>query len=175
MSEQPLTPPPQRADADSPNELAKDLDALRVRGTVPCGVRRAWDFVTQPGWFINDGELRDHVVSTPEPGSHLVLDPVYGEFLFEDLDVVPPTQYTSRGSHTGGDTEAPATIVSFSLRELEPPTGATGGVTEIVITETGFAGLGQDDETRRQAIRANVSAWVLELRLAATALGASPK
>lgn len=162
MSQQQPTP----AQPGSLNELVGDPDALRVRSTVPCSIKRAWDFVTVPGWFVNDGELRDHVLTTPETGRHVVQDPVHGEFLFEDLDVVPPTQYVFRGSHTGGETRAPATVVTFSLRELTPPDRGT----EIVVTETGFSGLGLAADACRAAIDENVRAWVLELKLAAHAL-----
>lgn len=169
MSEQPLTPRPETnagEQARGGNELAGDRDALRVRGTVPCGIERAWAFVTVPGWYINDTELRSHTIVSPEPGRHIVTDPVYGEFVFEDLDVVRPTHYVTQGSHSGGDTDAPATILGFELREV----GEEAKHTEVIVTETGFDSLGLDDAARETAIRANVDAWVLELRLAAQEL-----
>lgn len=147
------------------NEWPDDPDALRVRGYLPCGIERAWEFVTVPGWFINDDALREHQVSTPSPGRHLVVDPVYGEFEFEDVEIVPMRRYSTRGSHTGGDTSAPSTLTTFDLVEA-------GEGTELIITETGFAGLGLDEEATRAAIDANVEAWLLELRLAAAAVQA---
>lgn len=145
------------------NEIPDDADALRVRAMLSAPVERVWDFVTEPGWFINDGQWRDHRVDTPSPGRHLVIDPVYGEFEFDDVEVVPLVRYVSKGAHTGGDTAAPATITSFELTEVE-------GGTELIITETGFAGLGLGEADTRAAIDANVEAWILELRLAAEAL-----
>ncbi|WP_394159919.1 SRPBCC domain-containing protein [Galactobacter valiniphilus] len=141
------------------NEIPDDADALRVRAVLSAPVERVWDFVTEPGWFINDGQWRDHRVQTPSPGRHLVIDPVYGEFEFDDVEVVPLVRYVSKGAHTGGDTAAPATITSFELTEVE-------GGTELIITETGFAGLGLGEADTRAAIDANVGAWVRELDLA---------
>lgn len=147
------------------NQIPQDQDALRVSAVLPVSPERAWDFVTVPGWFINDGELREHQVSTPEPGRHVVVDPVYGEFTFEDVEVLSPTRYASRCAHTGGDTEAPATLTVFELRPVE-------GGTEVSIVESGFASLGLDGVATRAAIDANVEAWVRELDLAARAVGA---
>ncbi|MDR2255158.1 MAG: SRPBCC domain-containing protein [Arthrobacter sp.] len=145
------------------NEIPDDGDALRVRAVLPAPHDAVWDFVTQPGWFINDGEWREHRIETPSPGRHIVIDPVYGEFVFDDVEVVPLGRYVSRGAHTGGDTAAPATITSF---ELAP----AGGGTRLTITETGFSGLGLGEADTRAAIDANVAAWVRELALAARRL-----
>jgi hypothetical protein len=145
------------------NEIPDDSDALRVRAVLPAPSAAVWDFVTQPGWFINDGEWREHRIETPSPGRHIVIDPVYGEFVFDDVEVVPLVRYVSRGAHTGGDTAAPATITCF---ELSP----TGGGTRLTITETGFSGLGLGEADTRAAIGANVAAWVRELALAARRL-----
>lgn len=159
-------PASERTPERSLNELEGDPDALRVRGTVPGALLEAWDFVAVPGWFVNQGELREHVVTALEPGRHLVQDPDFGNFVFEEVEVHPPTAYVVRGSHTSGATDAPTTTVTFRLREApDAPSG-----TEVVITETGFAGLGLDAAATRASIEENVRAWLLELRLAARAL-----
>lgn len=142
-------------------------DCLRVSGRLPGSLEAAWDFVTVPGWFINDDALRAHTVTELAPGRHLVSDPVHGEFRFEDVERQEPVLYSVRGSHTGGDTAAPSTTVTFALEAVED--GDRQEV-ELTITETGFSLLGLDADETRAAIQANKAAWELELRLAAEAL-----
>ena len=57
------------------------------QGDVPEGiattVEDAWSFISEPGWFINEGRLVDHEITWPDEGTVVVADADHGEFTFK--------------------------------------------------------------------------------------------
>lgn len=113
-----------------------------------------WALVSEPGWFVNDGELREHEIRTAGDVS-TVLDPVHGEFRLQTLRLEPPRLAVFRwlGADEG------STVVEFSI--VDRP----GGVV-LRVVESGFDSLPGSDVERRKRLEENTEGWVEELTVA---------
>ncbi|QIN28623.1 ATPase [Brevibacterium luteolum] len=127
--------------------------------------------ISQPGWFINDGELRDHTV-THRDDLAFVTDPVHGTFVIRTVELRPPHFAAFRWTageplDTPNDAvvadDLPMTLIEFFITERR------GGVT-LRVRETGFENLDADGMAQRTYFDANDSGWREELALAKAAL-----
>jgi uncharacterized protein YndB with AHSA1/START domain len=147
---------------------------MAVTGTVPDAIERSididapagrvWELVSEPGWYINDGEIRPHRVEAVADDLVVVHDEKHGPFPIRTVALDPPRYAAFRweaGHAPEGATpgEAPTTLVEFFLTERP------GGVT-LRVVESGFATLGHDDAARRKAFDDNSEGWLTELAAA---------
>lgn len=123
---------------------------------------RVWELVARPGWFINDGELRDHEVRA-EGDVNVVVDPVHGEFRLRTESLDPPRYAAFRWL---GQDEA-STLVEFTISPR-----ADGVLLRVV--ESGFDTLPGDDTGRRRRLKENHQGWVQELEVARTVCEGAP-
>lgn len=122
-------------------------------------IDRVWALVSEPGWWINEGDIRPHRIE-PREGHVVVHDEKHGAFPIETIELREPT-YASFRWLAAEDAEHSAehipTVVEFTLE----PTDA-GVIVRVV--ETGFAENGDvTHELRVTAHRDNTEGWEIEL------------
>ncbi len=122
-------------------------------------VERVWSLVSEPGWWINQGEIRAHTLEERD-GSVLVHDEDHGVHPIEVVELREPEYAAFRWLAVEGSAHAAEhipTIVEFTLQ----PTG--DGVL-VRVVETGFADNGDvTDEVRISRHSDNTQGWEVEL------------
>ncbi|WP_432562412.1 SRPBCC domain-containing protein [Kineococcus sp. SYSU DK003] len=133
-----------------------DTDRIEREITIAASAERVWELVSRPGWFVNDGELRDHELRV-EGDVTVVVDPVHGEFRLRTETLEPPRYAAFRWLGEDGG----STLVEFHVADRE------GGVL-LRVVESGFDSLPGTDVERRERLAENTEGWVQELDLART-------
>ena len=138
---------------DVPDEIVRSI-------RIDAEAQTVWGIVSEPGWFINDGEWTEHEITTEGDVSRVV-DPVHGEFSIRTVELDPPRRAVFRwlGGQVGSVDEFPSNTIEFTV---EPQ----GSGVVLTVRETGFAGLSSDAVVRRQRFEENSAGWETELDLA---------
>lgn len=144
---------PAAATDDVPDEIVRSI-------RIDAEAQTVWGIVSEPGWFINDGEWTEHEITTEGDVSRVV-DPVHGEFSIRTVELDPPRRAVFRwlGGQVGSVDEFPSNTIEFTV---EPQ----GSGVVLTVRETGFAGLSSDAVVRRQRFEENSAGWATELDLA---------
>lgn len=136
---------------DKPNKIEREVD-------IAAPVERVWQLVTEPGWWIGDGE-RSGQSRHREGDLEIVEDPKYGRFPVR-VESIQPKRYVSYRWAAGSPGQAPAdgnsTLVEFWLTEH-------GDGTLLRVAESGFDSLAVSAEEREQAYNGNVKGWIEQL------------
>ena len=119
---------------------------------------RVWQLLSEPGWWINEGEYREHDI-TEQDGLFLVTDQHWGTFGLSVERSEPPHHIAYRW-HEEASLDAPGTLTEFWVDER------ANGVT-LRVRESGFETLGKSEEDLRAHIADNTSGWAEELAVAA--------
>ena len=138
-------------------------DTIERTVTINAPVDRVWQLVSRPGWWINNGEIRDHEI-TIDGSVASVRDPELGLFRIEIVEAREP-EYASYRWLAGSNDEqdgAAHTLVEFFV------TGADGAV-RVRVVESGWAAVPVGDRVRR-AYDENTEGWELELAAARVSL-----
>lgn len=140
-------------DPEVPDEIVRSIRIAADAQTV-------FDIVSEPGWFINDGEYRKHDIESDGVTAR-VTDAVYGTFDLGIVALEPPHRAVFRwlGGDVGSLEDTPHNIVTFTIEPSED------GVV-LTVRETGFATLDADAVDRRRRFEENSTGWVEELALA---------
>ncbi|AXK46383.1 SRPBCC domain-containing protein [Brachybacterium saurashtrense] len=140
---------------DVPDEIVRSIHVHASAETV-------FEVISEPGWFINDGEYRAHEIRR-DGATATVIDPVLGEFQVGVVELDPRRRAVFRwlAGASGSLEEHPATTVEFGI---EPD---DDGV-RLTVRETGFAGISADAAERRARFESNDSGWLEELGVAKT-------
>ncbi|WP_422647265.1 SRPBCC domain-containing protein [Actinoalloteichus caeruleus] len=126
--------------------------------------RVVWDLVSEPGWWINGGEITPHEIQADGDARVLVRDPEHGVFAVETVDSRPHEYIAFRWY--GGPSEAGrvaalgpgnSTLVEFLLR----PVGTSS--VRLRVVESGFAELDETALLRRRMLDDNTEGWRQEL------------
>ena len=138
---------------DVPDEIVRSI-------RIDAEAQTVWGIVSEPGWFINDGEWTEHEITTEGDVSRVV-DPVHGEFSIRTVELDPPRRAVFRwlGGQVGSVDELPSNTIEFTV---EPQ----GSGVVLTVRETGFAGLSSDAVVRRQRFEESSAGWETELDLA---------
>lgn len=138
---------------DVPDEIVRSV-------RIAADLQTVWDLVSEPGWFINDGEYTEHRI-TIEGDRARVVDPVHGEFEIGTDLLDPPHRAVFRwlGGEAGELDEFPSNTIEFTL---EPD----GDAVVLTVRESGFAGLTEDQVVRRRRFEENREGWAQELEVA---------
>jgi uncharacterized protein YndB with AHSA1/START domain len=141
--------------------MSDPTDRIEREIEIDATAERVWQLVSQPGWWINDGEIVDHKVERVGD-LDIVHDPTHGEFRLrtERLD---PSRYAAfrwiaREPDQSGNESS--TLTEFWIDDREGD-----GVT-LRVVESGFDSLDVTDEQRRQQLDENTEGWQLELAAA---------
>ncbi|MGP9536434.1 SRPBCC domain-containing protein [Brachybacterium sp. AOP43-C2-M15] len=137
---------------DVPDEILRSIHVAASAETV-------FDVISEPGWFINDGEYREHRITREGPTA-IVVDPVHGGFQIGTVELDPPRRAVFRwlSGVAGALEDGPATTIEFTI---EPE----GEGVRLTVRETGFAGISTDAE-RRARYEDNLGGWIEELDVA---------
>ncbi len=141
------------AAADVPNRIERDI-------LIDAPVDRVWRLVTEPGWWIGDGEPPRRTVE--RDGDVVIVDfPPYGRFpvLLVSSDAPRYVAYRSGDDASLVPAEDNATLVEFFLSE-QP------GGTLLRVVESGFDVLYPSAERRAAAFEDNVEGWRIQLGMA---------
>lgn len=145
---------------DVPDEILRSIHIAASPETV-------FALVSEPGWFINDGEYREHEI-TVEGDTARVVDPVHGTFEIGTVELDPPRRAVFRwlGGQVGSLEDFPANTIEFTI---EPE----GDGVLLTVRETGFSALSVSAAERRKAYEGNSHGWDQELEAARTHLEAA--
>lgn len=138
-------------------------DAIERSIDIDATAERVWELVSEPGWYINDGEVRPHRIERAGEDLVVVHDEKHGPFPIRTVALDPPRyaafRWEAGHGSSDGSTLGPTTLVEFWV--VERP----GGVT-LRVVESGFAAFGDDAAARRVAFDENAEGWSLELEAA---------
>jgi uncharacterized protein YndB with AHSA1/START domain len=137
-------------------------DTIERHIEIAAPIHRVWALVSEPGWWINEGEIRQHRLEQRE-GHVVVHDETHGAFPIETIELREPVyasfRWLSSEDEEHGDEHIP-TVVEFTLEPSDH-----GVIVRVV--ETGFAEGGvADDAARAAAHRDNTEGWKIELAAA---------
>lgn len=140
---------------DVPDEILRSIRIAASAETV-------FAIISEPGWFINDGEYREHEVTTDGDVSRVV-DPVHGPFEIGTVELDPPRRAVFQwlAGQAGSLEEFPANTIEFTI---EPD----GEGVFLSVRETGFSGISADAAERRRRFEDNTQGWNEELAVART-------
>lgn len=140
-------------DQDVPDEIVR---SIRIEASAPA----VFDLISEPGWFINDGEYRAHDI-TVDGAIARVVDLVHGEFMIEIVVLEPPYRAVFRwlGGEAGDLDDQPANTVEFTI-------APAGDGVELTVRESGFARISADAAERRARFEDNTQGWIEELGVA---------
>ena len=140
---------------DIPNTIERQIE-------IAAPIERVWALVSEPGWWINEGEIREHRTE-PREGHVVVHDETHGAFPIETIELREPVYASFRwlaAQDDEHDGEHIPTVVEFTVEPSD-----RGVIVRVV--ETGFAEGGDaDDVTRAAAHRDNTEGWEIELSAA---------
>ena len=153
MAEESVLP----AGSPVPDEIVRSIQ-IHARAETVFGV------VSEPGWFINDGEYREHKII--RQGSIVrVIDPVHGSFQISIEKREPPNRLMFRwlGGGLGEISDAPNNTVDFII---DPAGSPHVDLVQLTVKERGFARIDVDEALRRRNYEENYRGWVEQLELA---------
>jgi uncharacterized protein YndB with AHSA1/START domain len=137
-------------------------DRIEREITINAPLDRVWDLVTEPGWWIGEGE--DSGKERRREGGLDVIDGRHGRFPVI-VEKVEPRTYVAYRWASGFPGEMPAdgnsTLVEFWLSERED-------AVLVRVVESGFATLAVDGETRDRAVEGNTKGWAQQCELLRT-------
>jgi uncharacterized protein YndB with AHSA1/START domain len=123
-------------------------------------IERVWNLVSEPGWFIGDGDPAHRTVS--RDGDFAVVNfPPYGTFPVRNVAVAAPHYVASRAMDDPArpQAEAARTLVEFHLEEQ-------GDGTLLQVVESGFVDAYPSAKRRAAAVAENIQAWEMQLGVA---------
>ena len=135
-------------------------DRIEREIQIDAPIERVFRLVSEPGWFIGDGEPGK--TTTTREGDVFVVDfPPYGRFPILPVKSDAPHYVSFRGGDDPAQplVEGTSTLVEFFLSER-------GGGTLLRIVETGFAALYPNAERRAAAYDGNIEGWEMQLAFA---------
>jgi len=140
-------------------------DTIEREITIAAPLEVVWPLVSEPGWWINEGEIREHSIEAIRDNVWKVSDVKHGDWLIEVVGSVEQESVSFRWLAGESDSVQPdqlRTLVEFTLQPVD-------GGTLVRVVESGFA-VGTIDEKRRNTYDANAEGWEIELAAAKTHL-----
>lgn len=133
-----------------------ELDKIERQVDIDTDAQRVWTLISEPGWWINDGEIVSNPVAERHDAWVVLRDPVYGAFAIQTVRLDPP-RYAAFRWKPGETLDTTATtLVELTVRERP------GGV-RLSVVETGFAALGDDRVATMAHREENTKGWEIEL------------
>ncbi|ALE05011.1 hypothetical protein AL755_05100 [Arthrobacter sp. ERGS1:01] len=141
-------------------------DSIERQIDIDAPIERVWQLVSEPGWWINEGEIREHRLEERD-GLTVVHDGTHGAFSIRTVELREP-HFASFRWEPGSIPEeermaGKQTLVEFFLEERP------GGVT-LKVVESGFASLPIPAEEQKKAFDGNSEGWTVEMAAARTFL-----
>lgn len=148
--------------------MSDTKDRIERQIDIDASAERVWSLVSQPGWWINNGEIVDHKIERVGD-LDVVHDPDHGAFPIRTERLDPPRYAAFRWMADRDDRsgEGPSTLTEFWIDDHEGRTGVT-----LRVVESGFSSLDVSAEEQRKRIEENTEGWELELAAARTFVAA---
>lgn len=135
------------------------VDRVEREIFIEAPVERVWGLVSQPGWWIGDGDRSGHVI-TREGEVFVVDDPRYGRYPVLPVSAEAPRYASFRSCEAPqAPDESNSTLVEFFLTEKD-------GGTLLRVVESGFAALAMSAEQRAATIEGTTEGWAFQLGVA---------
>ena len=153
MADEPVLP----AGSPVPDEIVRSV-------LIKASAETVFAVIREPGWFINDGEYREHRIARHGPVTE-VIDPVHGRFQLGIEAEQSPHRIFFRwlGGGIGEISDAPNNTVEFVI---DPAGTAKRNLVRLTVRERGFAKLGLDEAVRRRNYEENYRGWEKQLGIA---------
>lgn len=138
----------------------EDADRIKREVLINAPIERVWALVSEPGWWIGDGDPSHRVVR--REGNLVIVDyPPHGRFPVLPVSSDAPHYVSYRGGDDASQplVEGTSTLVEFFLAEQD-------GGTLLRVVESGFASLYPSAERRAAAMEDNVGGWEMQLGVA---------
>ena len=138
-------------------DAAQNTDRIEREIMIEAPIERVWGLVSQPGWWIGDGDRSRQTIT--REGDLVVLDvPPYGRFGVLPVAADAPAYVSFRGNADPGERpgEGNSTLVEFFLTEKD-------GGTLVRVVESGFDTMYPSPERRADALRGNTEGWETQL------------
>lgn len=132
----------------------EDFDRIEAECMIRASVEDTWAKISEPGWWMNDGDFDDHEVTRDDDGVYRVNDPDAGQWLVEKADEDPMDLVSFRWYPLASD-ELPdeyATQIEISLSE-------EGGAVAVHVEESGLSSVSEDEDVARQAWDDEAGMW----------------
>jgi pentapeptide MXKDX repeat protein len=141
-------------------DAVQGADRIEREILVDAPIERVWRLVSEPGWWIGDGDRSAQDISR-DGDLVTVDDPRYGRYLVLVVSADAPHHVSYRSSPLPGEppAEGTSTLVEFVLAEQ-------GGGTLVRVVESGFASLAVPAERRAAMVEGNTAGWELQLGVA---------
>lgn len=142
------------------SSASENADRIEREVLIDAPVERVWRLVSEPGWWIGDGDPANRVIT--REGEVVVVDyPPYGRFQVLPISADPPRYISYRGGEGTGRAlvAGTCTLVEFFLGEQD-------GGTALRVVESGFASLYPSAERRAAAVEGNIGGWEMQLGVA---------
>jgi len=142
------------------SSAAETTDRIERDIVIDAPIDRVWRLVSEPGWWIGDGDRSGHTV-TRDGQLVVVDDPRYGRWPVLPVSADAPHYVSYRGGSEPDQTpgEGTSTLVEFFLTEH-------GGGTLLRVVESGYASLQVPPDSRTAAIEENNEGWKIQLGFA---------
>lgn len=135
-------------------------DSIERDITIDAPLQKVWTLVSEPGWWINGGNIVPHKIEHKEQGKVVVEDPDCGQFSLEIVDSRRPDYVAFRWLAGEMDPDGSLhTLIEFFLAGDESST-------TVRVKESGFLDGDAPEEERREAYEANAPGWESELAAA---------
>ncbi|GAA2757401.1 hypothetical protein [Actinopolymorpha rutila] len=141
-------------------DAARSTDRIEREIMIDAPIERVWSLVSEPGWWIGDGDRSKQTV-TREGDLVVVEFQPYGRFGVLPIAADAPAYVSFRGNADPGELpgEDNSTLVEFFLTEKD-------GGTLVRVVESGFDTMYPSPEGRADALRGNTQGWELQLGFA---------
>jgi uncharacterized protein YndB with AHSA1/START domain len=138
------------------NRTDEIADRIEREILINAPVERVWRLVSEPGWWIGDGDRSNQTVSR-KGDVVIVADPRYGRFAVLPVSADASRYVAFRGTVDTGEvpTEDTSTLVEFFLTEQD-------GGTLLRVVESGFT-LAVPVDQRAEAVEGNIKGWETQL------------
>lgn len=126
---------------------------------IDASAARVWDLVSQPGWYINNGEIVQQRIEQ-RGDLQIVHNAEYGEFAFRTVALDAPKYAAFRWLIDKDDEDGTSTLVEFWIEET------AADAVLLKVAESGFDALDESAEKRRARFDDHSEGWAKEIALA---------
>ena len=119
---------------------------------------RVWEVVSQPGWFVNSGDITAHTIRS-EDGQHHVTDHTLGTFVVSDAGVEPGRYIAHRWEESSPEMQDDSGLHTTVAVWLYPHQGGTF----VVVVESFFQDAALAPERLESVYADNVQGWRIEM------------
>lgn len=135
-------------------------DRIEREIKIDASASRVWDLVSQPGWYINNGEIVEQRIEQ-RGDLQVVHNAEYGAFGFRTVALDAPRYAAFRWLIDLDDEESTSTLVEFWIEET------AADAVLLKVAESGFESLSESVEKRRARFDDHSDGWAKEVALAA--------